>query len=367
MPFAFAVAGLAGSFRRGLRQELSLPRSPNRLTYLPVDFRVGEISVPDAPIAFFSYSREDSEFALRLANDLRAAGSAVWIDQLDIGPGQRWDRVVQTALESCPSVLVILSPASVNSNNVMDEVSFALDQQKALIPVLYRDCDIPFRLRRFQHLDFTGDYDRMLEELRKCLHIAGEAKSATPAGTAATTVPASASSAATTTASYRAPAPAPVERAAPPAYVQPSPATASSFPAWTKIAIPVAVVLIAIVAYMLMSSKSPTPDNTKTHTQAENAAGNSSGDAGSTNRAALGSVELWAQGWRPCRAPRHVRCRRIASRSSPPAIHRFGSSSLFGAVMPAISGPSIGSSRTDLFTRPTQSLTRAITAATVLR
>ena len=41
----------------------------------------------DAPAAFFSYSRDDSEFALRLAEDLKAAGAAVWIDQLDIEPG----------------------------------------------------------------------------------------------------------------------------------------------------------------------------------------------------------------------------------------------------------------------------------------
>jgi hypothetical protein len=279
--------------------------------------------VADAPIAFFSYSREDSEFALRLANDLRAAGSAVWIDQLDIGPGQRWDRVVQSALENCPSVLVILSPASVNSNNVMDEVSFALDQQKALIPVLYRDCDIPFRLRRFQHLDFTGDYDRMLQELRKCLHVAGESKSATPAEAAAPTVTSSANSAVPTAASYRAPAPAPVERSSPPAYRQPEPATASSFPAWAKIAIPVAAVLIAIVAYMLISSKSPTPDNTKTHTQVENAGGNSSGDGGSTNRAALGSVELLGTGL-------------AATQSSPPCALPANSQSQFAANDPSV-------------------------------
>ena len=126
--------------------------------------------MPDAPIAFFSYSREDSEFALRLAADLKAAGSDVWIDQIDIPPGELWDRKVEEALKRCPSVLVILSPASASSNNVLDEVSYALDQKKSLIPVLYKDCDIPFRLRRFQHLDFRHDYDRMLHELRKCLH-----------------------------------------------------------------------------------------------------------------------------------------------------------------------------------------------------
>ena len=63
--------------------------------------------------AFISYSREDSEFALRLAGDLKAAGAAVWLDQLDIAPGQRWARAVQSALNDCPRMLVILSPASV--------------------------------------------------------------------------------------------------------------------------------------------------------------------------------------------------------------------------------------------------------------
>ena len=57
--------------------------------------------------AFFSYSRRDSEFALRLAEDLKAAGAAVWLDQLDIAPGQRWARAVQNALNDCPRMLVV--------------------------------------------------------------------------------------------------------------------------------------------------------------------------------------------------------------------------------------------------------------------
>jgi hypothetical protein len=38
--------------------------------------------VADAQVAFFSYCREDSDFALRLAEDLKTAGALVWIDQL---------------------------------------------------------------------------------------------------------------------------------------------------------------------------------------------------------------------------------------------------------------------------------------------
>jgi TIR domain len=120
-------------------------------------------------LAFFSYSRDDSEFAMRLANDLRATGANVWMDQLDIPPGQHWDTAVEDALASCSSLLLVLSASSTASTNVMDEVSFALDEGKAVIPVLYRDCKIPLRLRRLQYIDARADYSRALSALTKLL------------------------------------------------------------------------------------------------------------------------------------------------------------------------------------------------------
>jgi photosystem II stability/assembly factor-like uncharacterized protein len=122
-----------------------------------------------APAAFFSYSREDSEFALKLAADLKAAGAKVWLDQLDIHPGDRWDRAVEDALIHSPRLLVILSPASVNSTNVMDEVSFALEEKKTVIPVMHKDCTVPFRLRRVHYADFRQDYACGLRELLKIM------------------------------------------------------------------------------------------------------------------------------------------------------------------------------------------------------
>jgi hypothetical protein len=122
-----------------------------------------------APPAFFSYAREDSDFALRLAGDLKTAGALVWLDQIDIQPGQRWDRAVEEALTQCVRMLVVLTPAAVNSTNVMDEVSFALEERKTIIPIVYRDCTIPFRLRRLQHVDFRQDYARALNDLVRTL------------------------------------------------------------------------------------------------------------------------------------------------------------------------------------------------------
>ena len=124
----------------------------------------------DGPTAFISYSREDSEFVLRMAQDLKAAGASVWMDQLDIQPGQRWARALQDAIANAPRFLVILSPHSVSSTNVEDEVAFALEERKMIIPVLFCDCKVPFQLRPFQYADFRTDYDRGLKIL---LHTLG--------------------------------------------------------------------------------------------------------------------------------------------------------------------------------------------------
>ena len=119
--------------------------------------------------AFLSYAREDAEFVLRLAKDLRVGGAGVWVDQLDISPGQRWDRAVEDALAKCLELVVVLSPAAVESTNVMDEVSLALEDGKTVVPVLHSQCKVPFRLRRLQYVDLSLDYkaglDRLLETL----------------------------------------------------------------------------------------------------------------------------------------------------------------------------------------------------------
>ena len=80
--------------------------------------------------AFLSYSRDDSAFARRLAEDLKKAGASVWLDQLDIEPGEEWDSAIEEALVQSPRMLLVLSPSSVKSRNVRNEIAFALDNQK---------------------------------------------------------------------------------------------------------------------------------------------------------------------------------------------------------------------------------------------
>jgi hypothetical protein len=47
-----------------------------------------------------------------------------------------------------------LSPEAAESQNVSDEWNYALEEGKTLIPLYYRSCSIPMRLRRLQWIDF---------------------------------------------------------------------------------------------------------------------------------------------------------------------------------------------------------------------
>jgi molecular chaperone DnaK (HSP70) len=68
-------------------------------------------------------------------------------------------------------MIVVLSPDSLASNNVMDEVSYALEGGKLVVPILFRSGPIPFRLRRVHHIDFTSAYDVAFPQLLRALNI----------------------------------------------------------------------------------------------------------------------------------------------------------------------------------------------------
>jgi hypothetical protein len=135
---------------------------------------------------FLSYSRSDERFALRLAKDLRAKGVNMWVDQLDIRPSEHWDRAIERAVCACRGLIVILSPRSVASDNVADEISFAIDNGKSVLPVMIEKCVLPLRITRMHLIDATTSYE---EALRQCLEELNDGQAQSAPATARTTVP----------------------------------------------------------------------------------------------------------------------------------------------------------------------------------
>jgi len=114
---------------------------------------------------FLSYSRIDQAFAAQLARDLRSNGIDLWFDQLDIAPGENWDEAIQEALNNASAILFLVSAHSVKSDNVLNEITVALDAKKSVIPLMLADVPVPLRIARMQRVNFAADYTTALNNL----------------------------------------------------------------------------------------------------------------------------------------------------------------------------------------------------------
>ena len=95
------------------------------------------------------HGRGAPEFVLRMARDLKAAGANVAGSTGHSAGAAMGAGFAGCDYEFATVPVVILSPASVKSTNVEDEVSFARDERHKIIPGIYCDCSIPFQLRSF--------------------------------------------------------------------------------------------------------------------------------------------------------------------------------------------------------------------------
>jgi hypothetical protein len=104
--------------------------------------------------AFISYSRVDRALAYRIVGGLRRLGVDVWWDE-DM-PGVDWQLELQRKIAELGAVVVLWSPASMESKNVRDEARLGLANDK-LVNVLAGIAEPPFPFDRVNGLDL-GDW-----------------------------------------------------------------------------------------------------------------------------------------------------------------------------------------------------------------
>lgn len=115
---------------------------------------------------FISHSCTDDPFVHKLAKDLTSCGVEVWISDWHRQSGERWTDELEQAIEECSRFVLVLSQNAVESRVVLDELHLALEEDKQVIPVLFRDCKKPFNIRSLNVEDFRGGaYASALEQL----------------------------------------------------------------------------------------------------------------------------------------------------------------------------------------------------------
>ena len=124
---------------------------------------------------FISYSRKDIDFVRRLAGDLEKAKYDVWWDLSDLRGGDEWVTRIAAAIEASETVIVVLSPNSMQSQWVRKEYTQAIGLGKRLIPIMYSPVPMPFALNTINYVNFTSDdYADNLKNLLSALGYSGE-------------------------------------------------------------------------------------------------------------------------------------------------------------------------------------------------
>jgi HEAT repeat protein len=107
---------------------------------------------------FLSYCSTDLRFALQIATDLKNAGVNVWMDRLDIKPGDDWRKSLEEGVDNSVGVIAILSPEYTQSKYCRLELARADRLNLPIVLVLLKplgDSDRPLEIERAQYIDFT--------------------------------------------------------------------------------------------------------------------------------------------------------------------------------------------------------------------
>ncbi len=124
---------------------------------------------------FVSYDSEDTQFAHRLADDLQRLGVKIWISPESIHPGESWVSAIERGLRESSHIVVVLTPAVLESKWVRKETEIAVAQERKdrirVIPLEVKRCEVPLLLSSYQMVSFRYDYYTGLSQLATILGV----------------------------------------------------------------------------------------------------------------------------------------------------------------------------------------------------
>jgi hypothetical protein len=89
---------------------------------------------------FVSYSSKEKEIADAVVAAHEGAGIRCWYAPRDIAPGADWADSITKAIHECSIMVLVFSKEANRSQRVIDEVNYAISQEKPLLPPAHSAC-----------------------------------------------------------------------------------------------------------------------------------------------------------------------------------------------------------------------------------
>ncbi len=106
------------------------------------------------PRAFISHSSPDDGYVAEFDSLLCSLGFEVFNDVHSIKPDRKFWPEIEAGIRDCDVFFVVITPASMNSRWVKDEIAFADSINKEVRPVWIEDCELPPRFADRDVIDF---------------------------------------------------------------------------------------------------------------------------------------------------------------------------------------------------------------------
>lgn len=106
---------------------------------------------------FISYSRKNKAFAQQLNDALESKGLQAWVDWEGIAPSAEWMAEIYSAIDAAAAFIFVISPDSVASEVCGKELTYAVQQNKRIIPIVCAEAPaaaVPPELARLNWIFF---------------------------------------------------------------------------------------------------------------------------------------------------------------------------------------------------------------------
>jgi hypothetical protein len=126
--------------------------------------RAGPMPAADGSMLFVSYSHKDRKRVEPIVSVIEDLGRKVWIDRTDITGQTGWAGQIVRAIRDSRAVVLMASPNSYGSDQVVRELYLAMNHKKTIVPIEIEAADLPdelqYILAPFQHHRLSGGEPR---------------------------------------------------------------------------------------------------------------------------------------------------------------------------------------------------------------
>lgn len=124
-------------------------------------------------LVFLSHANEDKRKVRELCKRLKDDGFDPWLDEEQLLPGQDWNLEIEKALRKSDAILLCFSEQSVQKEGYVQRefkrAQYYAEEKPAgmiyVIPVRLDECEIPFEFKKWQYVDYPGQYGMLVKAL----------------------------------------------------------------------------------------------------------------------------------------------------------------------------------------------------------